>query len=235
MSFFNSNFNTQNVIDISNIQAISDTTSRIVKLNESYKKRSIEYLKILIACIIGIVLYLVLLIINKYYEIPDTLHTILIIIISIIVLIYCGNKYINIKMRDNVDFNTLNLIPPTSATTITGQTASQKAILQQSQLNNNNYILLSNDVSYCSGSNCCASNTIFDSVTQQCIEEPKRANVIKAKQELDKATKDYQTLSTPDNKQKLDDATRIYSEETSRLINGFTNYYESEYNSYSKY
>lgn len=91
---------------------------RIALLNNSYRLRYAQYTKIVIVIIIGLCIHIVLRLIGSYFTQVPTLPLVLLHIVNIVVcLIIVTYIYADAQMRDQIDFNQLNIPPPNTTGT----------------------------------------------------------------------------------------------------------------------
>jgi len=129
---------------------------RAVKLNDSYRKRHAEYIRIIVAIIIAILIYL-----GLSFVLPEVALTLAGIVIFSILLIYSLNVVIEIYKRDNMNHDSLYLAPPSEVNDITrasGGVASGAAGAGSATPENQ-----------CSGEACCDVNSRWDSIMNKCI------------------------------------------------------------------
>ena len=137
---------------------------RMIQLNNNFIERKAQYQKMLIAIIIGLAIYFVLYVIDRYLPIPDAIFFLILIITFIGIGIYCFNIYLIIINRDQMDFNKLNIAPPVTISSTQSQDASN------AQLSNGNMDLLGSLQLSCLGSSCCSAQTKWDVSAQLCID-----------------------------------------------------------------
>ena len=143
------------------IQSMSESQSRSNALNESYRKRNWEFVKLLI--VIAISLFAILGI-SMFLRniIPDTFIDLLIAIIIGFVIIYSYLTYTTISSRTIIDFDKLNLGNPIPISD-TEKTHSEKNISSGASGD------LLNAVSSCTGGDCCDSGTKWCSSKNKCL------------------------------------------------------------------
>ena len=112
----------QNIIDQENqrLQAKKQqiggaiaNTQRTIALNESYRKRQVQFIYILLLLILGLLIYLFLRNIEMFFPfIPSFIVDFLTILAMSIIFIYIVFLLRNISLRRNTNFDELNLPPP---------------------------------------------------------------------------------------------------------------------------
>lgn len=137
---------------------------RMIHLNNNFIERKTQYQKMLIAIIIGLAIYFILYVIDRYLPIPDAIFFLILFITFIGIGIYCFNIYLIIINRDRMDFDKLYIIPPVTISSTQSQDASN------GQLSNGSMDLLGNLNLSCLGSACCSSGTTWDISAQLCIK-----------------------------------------------------------------
>lgn len=135
---------------------------RKVLLTNSNRLRNAEYTKIILCAVAGLVMHVILRAIkNHFIEEPssqniDSLFIILHIVNILIWSIAMMYIYANIQSRSQINFNQLELPPPS----MTGSSTPAVA----------DYNNLFKDMGACVSESCCGDNTTWDSVSKTCIE-----------------------------------------------------------------
>lgn len=128
---------------------------RAVELNDSYRKRQMEYIRVLVAIVVAILLYIV-----SYMLLPETAADILAIIIFVVLFVYCFNQFWEIYKRDNMNHDRLELAPPVEATLLSrGTSAGATAATSATSASG----------SVCTGEVCCAEGSRWDAPMNRCI------------------------------------------------------------------
>jgi len=168
-----------NVTDMSNIlmfetdrlnqkqQSIDTAISgqqRIISLNDSYRQRYSAYTNIIITAIITLTVIIAISIIGKLLSfLPSFIFDVLSIVTFLLGFFVCYYSYLDINKRSNMNFNQLQLDPP-SMPTASQIDASQAAAANVGDL------LGSIDLNACAGSICCDNiTTIWDSGSSKCV------------------------------------------------------------------
>lgn len=112
----------QNIIDQENqrlqakkqqIGSAVANTQRTIALNESYRKRQVQFIYILLLLILGLLIYLFLRNIEMFFPfIPSFIVDFLTILAMSIIFIYIAFLLRDISLRSNTNFDELNLPPP---------------------------------------------------------------------------------------------------------------------------
>jgi hypothetical protein len=133
---------------------------RLIELNESYRKKSVQYINILLVIIIVTILYVLLIIIRRNFPIiPKMVFNLLIaalFAIGILVIISISTK---IKKRDEMNFDKLAFVPPpdTSGNIYTSGNTTTSSV---------------GSTYDCVNGNCCTDGTtIWDNATKKCVKQ----------------------------------------------------------------
>lgn len=136
---------------------------RLLDLNDSYRKRQSEYIYIIFIIIIGLIIYLILVQIGKYFTIiPDFIIQLLIVLVASFVSIYIILLIMNINNRDRLNHDNILLSPPSV------KTAEEIAKDQASAKDKGNLLKSIYDPNQCSGESCCSTNDIWNKYTNKC-------------------------------------------------------------------
>lgn len=133
-------------------------------LTESNRLRNAEYTKIILIIILCIVIHILLIAAYKYFfeePIPDRVFTFFAIAHLTnfaIWTIVAFSMYVNIQTRSQINFNQLDLPPPT--------TSSGSATPAVADYNN-----LFKDLGLCYGQSCCGPNTTWSKDKGYCVDE----------------------------------------------------------------
>jgi len=150
------------------IQTIKSSQDRTNALNESYRKRNWEYVKLLIVVAISLIIILGISMFLRNI-IPDTFIDLFTAIIIGIVLIYAFMTYRTISSRSAIDFDKLNLgNPPVKTTMEDEKKAANQKVISAIESGDMLGATFSNT---CSGSTCCDSGTKWCSYKNKCIIE----------------------------------------------------------------
>ena len=136
---------------------------RKVLLTNSNRLRAAEYTKIILCAVAGLVIHVVLRVIKqKLVEEPSTqnIDTLFIILHIVNILVWSITMfyiYVNIQARSHINFNQLELPPPS----LTGDSTTPATA---------NYNNLFKDLGVCVEESCCGSDTKWDSGSGKCQE-----------------------------------------------------------------
>lgn len=143
---------------------------RIINLNDSYRKRYIQYLKIIIAITITLTGVWIIKILDERFGslLPIYLFylfDILTILVVSVGIIYCYIVYSDIGRHNTLNYDELNLAPPPNSKIETSGNA-----LPTSNTGVNGEDLLSGKG--CSGQACCSVGTQWNIEKRQCVATP---------------------------------------------------------------
>jgi hypothetical protein len=138
---------------------------RVLMMNESYRKRQSEYLKLITAVVVVFALVIVMRYTRVYFNVlPDAVYTLLHILLFASLIIYSLITYINVNSREKINYDRLSLPSPVielSADFKKRNAAAQKA---------GDLLGVSNS-DLCKGAACCTDGlTIWDKDTGKCID-----------------------------------------------------------------
>ena len=137
---------------------------RILNLNDSYRKRYGQYLKIAIAITVILLLVWIFKVIESRFPdaIPSFIYDLLTIVIVSLGLIYCYLVYSVIGTRDPLNYDQLNLAPPPNA-------SKDIATAGNAAPNSNTFADDLTAGQGCAGQDCCATGTNWDAATGKCV------------------------------------------------------------------
>lgn len=150
------------------IDNMESSQRRTNALNESYRKRNWEYVKLLIIVAISLITILGISMFLRNI-IPDTFIDLLTAIIIGIVIIYAFMTYRTISTRSAIDFDKLNLSNPISTTLDDATNEANKKIISAGESGD---ILGAAGIGMsgtCSGPTCCDSGTKWCSYKNKCL------------------------------------------------------------------
>lgn len=86
---------------------------RVLMMNESYRKRQAEYMKLIIAVVFVFALVIVMRYMRVYFNVlPEAVYTLLHILLFASVIIYAMITYVNVNAREKINFDRLDLPGP---------------------------------------------------------------------------------------------------------------------------
>lgn len=129
---------------------------RAVRLNDSYRKRQSDYLRILVAVIIAILVYIAV-----AFIVPEPLKSILVVTLFVVVVFYVVSVVWEIYRRDNMDHDRLDLQPPN------GAMSGDRAFSATSAATAAAAAAASGPV--CTGEVCCSDGSRWDASMNKCI------------------------------------------------------------------
>lgn len=137
---------------------------RIINLNDSYRKRYGQYLKIAIAITVILLLVWIFKVIESRFPdvVPSFIYDLLTIAVVSLGLIYCYLVYSVIGTRDPLNYDQLNLAPPPNAykdIAIAGNAAP-----------NSNKSTSGGDLLSCSEQSCCLAGTTWSPEVGGCVQ-----------------------------------------------------------------
>ena len=134
---------------------------RVLMMNESYRKRQAEYIKLIIAVVFVFALVIIMRYMRAYFNVlSDTVYTLLHILLFSSVIIYSFVTYININSRETTNFDRLDMPAPNIEHTKDTAKRNKAAIAGGNLLGVSNSNL-------CKGAACCSTNQEF--VGGKCI------------------------------------------------------------------
>jgi hypothetical protein len=139
--------------------------NRSVQLNDTYRMRQAQYLRIKVAFVSVLAIVIGITLLNRRYPIvPQTVISLIIIIVIFVGILYSIFVYSSIVSRSLMNYNELDLAgpsAPTAADVIANQVAAGKA----------GDLLGTINVLGCSGAECCDTGTIWNNVLSKCVPD----------------------------------------------------------------
>lgn len=151
-----------NLVDkqLQNIKNTITSQNRTMTLNDSYSKKMAMYTRVVLAVIFALAIAILLNILKtKFSIIPDSVITIAYIILLSSTLIYGMFILSDINSRDKIDFDKLDLSPPSA---VTKAMNGVQPIPSSGELD-----LLPG---FCIGKDCCKSGSFFDNDIDKCTQ-----------------------------------------------------------------
>ena len=138
---------------------------RAVQLNESYRLKYRQFMKILLVIIVTLVLFIVMTFLSKQFPfIPSFVFEILSVFIISAGHFIIYFMMINLLSRSNTYYNELNIPGPTSGDGTVSTTRAGTSGIQN--------LFADINLNQCIGSSCCSGGTKWDAATSKCIKEP---------------------------------------------------------------
>jgi hypothetical protein len=151
-----------------NVDNALEGQNRLVMLNNSYRLRYADYVKILIIITISISIYVLVSLARKYIPFfPEALFNttlILLIPITIIIVYYMYNDIIS---HNKLYYDELEFKPPTMLSA--DERLKEKVSYQTNVLKSGELLA---GLEGCVGAQCCSGNTIWDSGNSVCVVKP---------------------------------------------------------------
>lgn len=134
---------------------------REIELNDSYQKKQAEYNKIKIAWILALAIYVLITVLKNHFPvIPSFVNDLILIGTFVAVSIYSINIFIEISRREKINFNKLNLAPPTILPTMVKKDSGRESDLLKGM-----------NLYGCVSSYCCSEGTKWDSDMSKCVHD----------------------------------------------------------------
>jgi hypothetical protein len=151
-----------------NVDNALEGQQRLITLNNSYRLRYADYIKILIIITISISIYVFVSLARKYIPFfPEVIYNITLILLIPITIIVLYYKYIELISHNKLYYDELEFTPP--------KMLSEEDKLKEKVAYKTN-ILKSGDIlgglEGCVGAQCCSGNTIWDSGNSVCVVKP---------------------------------------------------------------
>jgi len=147
----------------SQIEQAQEGQRRVLMLNESYRMRQAEYTKLIIASVFVFAVVILIKYLRASFTIlPDTVYTLIHIILFSALIIYAMVIYINVSSRERTNFNRLDIPTPDVV-----NTAAEKR--RKAREDDGNLMGIS-DSELCKGAACCNDDTKWDATTTRCIK-----------------------------------------------------------------
>jgi hypothetical protein len=134
---------------------------RSIELNESYRKRLSYYTWIVIVIVIAIVLYVLLVKLGDYFPSLGPLVDIAVIIVFSVTIIYIGIFLVDIRSRNALDFDVLDIKPPVYPTSVPNISSSLSA---------SSIPKIPSSIRTCQGQECCVSGEVYNPSLNRCTK-----------------------------------------------------------------
>lgn len=141
------------------IDQAMDSHKRLMELNDNYRKRYLDYIKMAIAICIGLGGIWIVRIIDGYFNL-GFIADILISILLVAMGVYCYLILRDLNMKNPLQYDELNISAP--------PTAFKNAKTADDEPSVSNDLLSGGDG--CVGSQCCSTGTTWDSTSKTCIK-----------------------------------------------------------------
>ena len=141
-------------------EIITNGKSRITQLNDSYRKKYLEYIKIVGVISLGLFFVWLFRVVENIGFIPGYIVDILLIIVISVTMIIAYLIYIDILKHDRLNFDELELEPPEKK-----PIKIEPTVLPTTPIPSSN----ATPQSCPSKSNNCGTGTVYDSVSGKCV------------------------------------------------------------------
>lgn len=139
-----------------------DGQKRLISLNDSYRLRYTQYIKMVIIAIIVLVTWTVLNQLNALGLLPGPFYAFLLVILITAGIFSCYFIYLDILNRDNMNFNEITIPPPTKLTPEEIKKNQEAAAAAGNLLGTINF-------NGCLGAECCSTGSKWDQGNSVCI------------------------------------------------------------------
>jgi hypothetical protein len=154
-------------IENSSVSNLQQNKSRMSYFNDSYRKRYLDYIKIMIIIVVGLAILWILMVLESMQIIPSYINNFLVAIIISITLIICYLIYNDIQKHDSLNYDELSIKSPNLVTPNPDQ--NQKSTSNLDTNGKQSGV----DSEKCKSSppnqDMCGSGTTYDSTTQKCV------------------------------------------------------------------
>jgi len=130
---------------------------RYIELNDSYRKRHVDYMRIVLAILVALIIYVLVALF-----VPEPIYSISLIIVFSVLLIYSGSIGLEIYKRENTNHDRLNLKPPSKLREDKLLTPSAAPSTASTSVPGS---------TTCVGEACCSSDSRWDAPMNKCIKK----------------------------------------------------------------
>jgi hypothetical protein len=138
-----------------------DGQKRLLSLNDSYRLKYAEYMKMILIVIFVLIIWVILNKLSAIGFLPDAFYTLLLIVNITIGLFLCYFIYLDISQRNNMNFNEINVAAPKKLTPDELRKRQEDAAKSGNLLGTINF-------SGCIGAECCSDGTLWDPGNSVC-------------------------------------------------------------------
>lgn len=153
---------TTNETEVSNMQT---GKTRMNLLNDTYRKRYLDYIKILIVIVIGLALMWIFVMLESMGFIPNYLNNFIIVAVLSIALIISYNIYANIQTHDLLNYDELSIKSPDLYVAPTGTPVSTTTTVPGGTSSSNVGLTCTSPPTQ----DMCGSGTVYDMVSKKCV------------------------------------------------------------------
>ncbi len=135
--------------------------ARKTLLNETYRKKKVQYSKIMIVLIVALCIFIAITFLGRLVGFSGGFFTLLYILDISIALIICFNIYADVAIRDNINYDEIYVTPPKTdgSGNLIGTDASAQSFWSQMKFG-------------CYEASCCAGDTVYDPKLKVCMMPP---------------------------------------------------------------
>lgn len=146
-----------------NIDNALDGRRRAVLLNESYRQRYFQYLKMIIVFVITLVIYVILVLLSRTFTfIPSVVFDLIYVLLFATSFFAIYFMYLDVASRDKMYFDQIDLDGPS----ILSPDQISKSAKDSAKSGN---LLGTINLSSCVGNNCCSTGTVWDVSNSVCV------------------------------------------------------------------
>jgi hypothetical protein len=157
----------------SSIDKEMDFNKRMLGLNDSSTKNKKAYVNMIVVIVIILILYIIIVKLNQSAILPSGLADFFIILLFGSGIIYLFIMWREINVRNNMDFDKLNIPPPKTMSEEELKKFREKAA-SEGRLSD-----LMNNAGVCTGQSCCfGTNQVWENGVNKCITPPSDGNLI---------------------------------------------------------
>jgi hypothetical protein len=138
------------------IMQMEQENKRKTLLNDTYRKKKVQYSKMMIVIIVALCIFIVITLIGRFTGLSGGFLNIFYILDISITAIVCFNLYTDLAMRDNINYDQIYIPPPNVDASGNLITDNTKSIWSEMRFG-------------CYESACCADDTVFDPKLKVCI------------------------------------------------------------------
>jgi len=146
-----------------NIDNALDGRRRAALLNESYRQRYFQYLKMIIVFVITLVIYVILVLLSRTFTfIPSVVFDLIYVLLFAAGFFTIYFMYLDVASRDKMYFDQIDLDGPS----ILSPDQISKDAKDSAKSGN---LLGTINLSSCVGNNCCSTGTVWDASNSVCV------------------------------------------------------------------
>jgi hypothetical protein len=151
-----------------NVDNALEGQQRLITLNNSYRLRYADYIKILIIITISISIYVCISLARKYIPFfPEVVYNIVVILLIPLTIIILYYKYVELISHNKLYYDELEFTPPKM---LSAEDRLKEKVAYKTNILKSGDIL--GGLEGCIGAQCCSGNTIWDSGNSVCVVKP---------------------------------------------------------------